>query len=318
MLLLRFALVLLCLFTLSVSASAATRSVRVAVLDFGETETGRRASKELSSLLSKSETIEVVDESQTRAAVSGIGYKGSLNMTLEEARDLGAAIGCDFYLTGDAQTVRRSSSAVPVYYEAYSSVFLVSARTGRLLLWQRPSAEAATPAEAEKLLAAKMAAIVSSIHSAVERAAQEEFARREQEMTAEVLEMENLPEEDSPDAKAFRAPHPFRRVRPPYPETASRAEAEASVDASVAIDEHGNVASVEIVRWAGFGLDDSIIDTVRQLRFRPAMRDGAAIPVRVLLRYNFRRPQRDARQTVEPEKRLGPAFKELIRSHKQL
>jgi hypothetical protein len=30
------------------------------------------------------------------------------------------------------------------------------------------------------------------------------------------------------------------------------------------------------------------------MHFRPALREGKAIPVRVLLRYNFRRPKEDA------------------------
>jgi TonB family protein len=56
------------------------------------------------------------------------------------------------------------------------------------------------------------------------------------------------------------------------------------------IDERGEISRVEIVRWAGFGLDEAAVNTVRQLHFVPARRDGQAIPMRVLLRYNFRRP----------------------------
>ena len=46
----------------------------------------------------------LVDRGLARAAARGAGYSGSLNLTLKEARDLGAAIGCDFYLTGDAHS----------------------------------------------------------------------------------------------------------------------------------------------------------------------------------------------------------------------
>ena len=308
-------LALFCVAAADAVALEGPRPPRVAVLAFGEADAGRRASEEFSSHLSKGGAIEIVDESRARAAARGVGYRGSLNMTLDGARDLGAAIGCDFYVTGDAQTIRRSSSAAPVYYESYASVFVVSSRTGRLVMWQRPHSEAQTPEEAERLLAAKLPGLAASGRAAMLRASQDEVVRRE--AAAEVLEMEDVPEEDAPDAEGFRAPHPYRRVRPPYPDAASEAEAEATVDASVAIDERGEVASVEIVRWAGFGLDDSVLTTVNQLRFRPATRDGVAVPVRVLLRYNFRRPQRDARQGTEVEKKLGPAFKELLRTHKQ-
>jgi outer membrane biosynthesis protein TonB len=52
----------------------------------------------------------------------------------------------------------------------------------------------------------------------------------------------------------------------------------------------GEVGQVQVVRWAGFGLDEATMATVHQLHFFPAMRDGTAVPMRVLLRYNFRKP----------------------------
>jgi outer membrane biosynthesis protein TonB len=53
---------------------------------------------------------------------------------------------------------------------------------------------------------------------------------------------------------------------------------------------------VEVVRWAGFGLDEAALSTVRQLHFAPARRDGTAVPMRVLLRYNFRRPAKEGKR----------------------
>src|SRR3546814_12893952 len=44
---------------------------------------------------------------------------GSLNLTVNEARDLGAALAAEFYVIGDAQTIRRSSFQSPVYHESY-------------------------------------------------------------------------------------------------------------------------------------------------------------------------------------------------------
>ncbi|HVF49496.1 MAG TPA: hypothetical protein VNA19_05390, partial [Pyrinomonadaceae bacterium] len=130
----------------------------MAVLDFGETETARRSAERVAAALlswraEKPEAqISLVDRALSRAAARGAGYAGSLNLTLAEARDLGAAIDCDFYIAGDAQTIRRSSADTPVYYEAYASLFLVSARTGRLVSWERPSATAATPEQATAAL----------------------------------------------------------------------------------------------------------------------------------------------------------------------
>lgn len=319
---LRLALIPLVIFAAALGGddAAATstdepRAPRVAVLQFGDTETGRRAARIVAAHLSKGGGVEIVAESQARAAARGLGYAGSLNMSLEEARDLGSAIGCDFFITGDAQVVRRSSSVAPVYHEAYASVFVVSTRTGRLVAWDRRRAEGSTPAEAERLLAAALDNHAHAYAHAISRTFADEWRLRERELS-EAPPFEDAPEEGSPGAKDFRAPHPYRRLRPEYPETASGAEAEATVDASVEIDEEGKVSRVEIMRWAGFGLDDSVLATVRRIIFRPATRAGRPVPVRVLLRYNFRRPARageEAKETKEGEMKLGPLFKAIMR-----
>jgi len=278
--------------------------IHVAVLDLGTTEAGARATERLAKRLAaasvKGETnasgnvetrLSLLDRDLARAAARGTGYRGSLNLTLAEARALGSAIGCDFYLTGDAQTIRRSSSARPVYFESYATVFVVSTRTGRLVLWDRAVADADKPEQAEALLLEALDKRAARYAEAIREA----FAREERERfgtpAEEVEGLIDLSTDEAAGAHAdLREPAPYRRLRPAYTDEASRAEAEATVDALVEVGADGEVGSVEIVRWAGFGLDDAVVSTVRQMHFRPAARDGQPVAVRVLLRYNFRRP----------------------------
>ena len=271
------------------------RRVSMAVLEMGGTPTAARVTERLSKLLAslkiKGTTLALLDRGMSAAAARGVGYAGSLNLTLAEARALGAAVGCDFYLTGDAQTVRRSSSARPVYFEAYASVFVVSSRTGRLVMWERPAAEADTAEEAEASLLTALASSVRLYAGAVaieaEREERERFTTDEGE-TAAVIDLST--DEGAASNKDLREPAPYRRLRPAYTDAASRAEVEATVDALVEIGADGEVAGVRVVRWAGFGLDEEVVATVRRMHFRPAQREGEPVPVRVLLRYNFRKP----------------------------
>jgi TonB family protein len=290
-------IIMVCALASSVVTKASARPVRVAVLDFGETQTGRRAADKLSLPLSSNNDLLIIDREESRAAARGAGYKGSLNMTLQEARDLGGAIGCDFYITGEAQTLRRSPSTSAVYYEAYASVFIVSARTGRLVMWDRPSFEASSPDEALKILLKELNGRGAHYADQVQAAQEAERTERAQAsalaLTAVAPVIEDAPDDEAAAAReGLRLPQPYRRLRPAYPDTAARAEAEATVDVQLEIDTDGEVSRFEVVRWAGFGLDEACVSTVRQLHFRPAMRNGVAVPVRVLLRYNFRRPQK--------------------------
>src|SRR5207237_10645246 len=98
----------------------------------------------------------LVDSDLAESAAAGADYDGSLNLYTEDARDIGAAIGADVYYIGDAQTVRRSPSTGAAYFESYAAIFLVSARTGRLILWERPLERRNTPEEAEQALLPKL------------------------------------------------------------------------------------------------------------------------------------------------------------------
>ena len=266
-----------------------TKHINIALLDFGETQTGKRATEKVFTLLSQEKDFAFVDRDLSRAASRGVGYKGSLNLSLEEARDIGAAIGCEFFIIGDAQTIRRSSSSKD-YFESYASVFIVSTRTGKLLMWQRPTLKSDTTEEAEKLLLKELTESTKHYAEKIRQAQKAEANERALSVGKSVPVIEEIPQEGTPQAEGFRPPQPFRRIRPDYTEEASLADAEATVDVLVDLDEQGEVVKIDVVRWAGFGLDESVINAVKQSHFRPAMRDGKAFPIRVLLRYNFRRP----------------------------
>lgn len=273
------------------STQTQERVVRVAVLDFGLSSTGKLASARLAESIKQS-SLKVLDLDLSRAAAKGAGFENSLNLTRQQARELGEVLGSDFYLIGDARTLRRSPSDKPVYFEAYASIFLVSSRTGRLILWERPSFAEVAPERAELLLLKELASasLRDRFSDAIKRAHSTELTELVK-FEGDVPLIEIAPDDDqAASAQGLRLPRPFRRLRPAYPETAAKAEVEGTVDVYVDIDIKGDVTNVEIARWAGFGLDQATVETVRKLQFFPAMRNGRPIPIRVLLRYNFRKP----------------------------
>ena len=275
---------------------AQPQTVRVAVLDLGPGATGARAANALRQVFREpdesAKQFALIDMDQATAAARGSGFQGSLNLTTQEARDIGAAIGCEFYLIGDAQTLRRLPSSGPAYFESYASVFIVSARTGRLILWARPLERRDTAAEAEQALLQVLTSADTRqrYQIAIRQAFEDERAQRESAIEKPASIIEVMSEDQNVENKDTRPPRPFRRFKPPYPEAAARAEVEAVVDVLVDVDTRGEISHLEIARWAGYGLDQSVIDTVKQIHFFPAMRAGVAIPMRVLLRYNFRKP----------------------------
>jgi TonB family protein len=276
--------------TLAAQLESPQRRLKIALLDFGESKNAFHVTDVLAKRL-QSPDFEFIDRDLSRAAARGYGYRGSLNLSVSEARDLGAAIGCDFYILGDSQTLRRSPSTGSAYFESYASIFLVSARTGKLIYWQRPSFQAGSPEQAEQKLMSHLQSDDSpqTYAAAIRKAYEAE--RQERELAVE----RNTPiigeaSEETDDNHGTRNPRPYRRLKPAYPDSAAAADATGTVDVLADLDEQGEVTRVDIARWAGFGMDEAALATVKQMHFFPAMRDGAVIPIRVLLRYNFRRP----------------------------
>jgi TonB family protein len=277
------------------SQAQAAQPPLVSVLDFGSTPIANQAASTLRARLRSTGDVAVADADLTRAAAKGIGYAGSLNLTVSEARDLGAALATEFYILGDAQTLRRSSFQSPVYYESYCAIFLVSARTGRLILWERPNFENAEATKAEASLSQYLSddALYRRLTGIIKKSHEDERIQRTVLTASPDAIIEEAPEDEkAAEVQGIRAPRPYRRLRPEYPQTAARADAEATVDVVVNVGADGEVGEVQVVRWAGFGLDESTIATVRQLHFFPAMKNGTPIPMRVMLRYNFRKPPR--------------------------
>ena len=282
------------LLLLLVVSNAYAQNATVSVLDFGATPFAQTAADKLRTRL-RSLQLTVADADMTRAAATGGAYSGSLNLSVSEARDLGAVLGTEFYILGDAQTLRRSSFAKPAYYESYCSLFVVSSRTGRLVMWFRPSVQKDEPAQAEEELSQQLLSeeTIHKIALVIRRAREDERNERMVIVPASEPVIEEAPDDEKiAEAQGVRLPRPYRRLRPDYPDTAARAEAEGVVDVLVDVKADGEVGDVRIARWAGFGLDETTVATVRKMHFFPAMKNGNPIAMRVLLRYNFRKPPR--------------------------
>lgn len=278
----------------SIETSGQTPPTRIAVLKFGPTATGARATETIrrSILKDSDNNFALVDSDLAQSAAAGAGYDGSLNLSTGDARDIGAAIGADVYFIGDAQTVRRSPSTGGAYFESFASVFLVSARTGRLILWERPLERRNTPEEAEQALLQTLSSSDTRqrYQMAIRRTLKDESVERAEAVESPPPIILGMSDNAIDSPRDTREPRPYRRVKPPYPPSAAIAEVEAVVDVLVDVDSRGEVGKIQIARWAGYGLDQSVIDTVKQMHFFPAMQNEKAVPIRVLLRYNFRKP----------------------------
>ncbi len=253
---------------------------KIAVLTPDETIGSRIFVVELGKVLSKN--YKILDYSLSEAAFNSARFENPFNLSADESKNVGRAIGCNYFLLVKHETLRRASFKKDEYYESYAVIYVVSSRTGNLLFWKLNAFEADKPSEAEKQLFDSIGNLVKEISDAVQAS-----------KTQEILQIQNYnieepPPENAPEAKNFRPPLPFRRITPAYTATANFYGIKATVDILVDVDETGKILRTEITRWAGYGLDESVSEVVRKMNWRPAERRGKTLPMRILLRYNFK------------------------------
>jgi hypothetical protein len=228
-------------------------------------------------------TFRLADPELVETVAGNSAGKNLFNLSADEAKNIGTGIGCDYYLVLRSENYRRSSSKKNVYYEAYFVTFLINARSGELMAWKHLGAEADEPGPADKALLALFEAYVRELPVTLRKAAAAEPPVFDPSIY-------QINESSESNEQALRTPLPFRRFSPASTSLAQYLRIEAVVDIEVAIDEKGYITQTKIMRWGGFGLDETVTETVRKMNFRPAILAGKAIPVRFLLRYNFRLP----------------------------
>lgn len=80
----------------------------------------------------------------------------------------------------------------------------------------------------------------------------------------------------------------LKEVRPGYTDEARRRSIEGDVQLEIVVRQDGSVGNVRVTRTLGAGLEQKAIEAVRQWKFGPARRQGAAVDVVVEVSVEFK------------------------------
>jgi len=268
------------LFCLLVLSAVANDAQTVALLTPDKAAASRSFAETLGERLN--EKLKVLDDSLAESAYLSVSPDTPFNLTTGQSKLIGTAIGCDAFLLIRSATQRRSAFQRAEYYESYAVIYGVSSRTGRLIYWKLQKFEAPRPEAAARQLSDSVAALSDEIGLKLKTAIKLELSE------AELPNYEEVPD-DPAAGKDLKAPIPYRRTKPEYTTQASLFDVKATVDAVIYLDEKGTVVAIEPVRWAGFGLDESVERNIRAMNWRPAMRGTKPMAMKFLVRYNFKK-----------------------------
>jgi TonB family protein len=90
------------------------------------------------------------------------------------------------------------------------------------------------------------------------------------------------------EAGKVSAPKRLYTPSPDYSVEARQAGYQGEVVLSLVVNTQGNTENISIVKPVGMGLDEKAVEKVQTWKFKPGMRDGSPVPVRVMLEIMFR------------------------------
>ncbi|MCB1024238.1 MAG: energy transducer TonB [Acidobacteria bacterium] len=259
--------------------SFSTYSQKIAIVTPDPAPGSESALREINALFSRE--FDVVPGSMSEMIFAAMKFERPFNLSTEDAVKFGESVGSNYFLLLRTDTLRRTSFEREAYFESYITFFLVSCKTGKLLSWKFYKFEEDSPGASEKKLLDSLGSYVSELTKTIR-----ENNRIGPDDEAAGSKFEIAPEPAG--SNDLRPPMPYLRKKPEYTKIAGIYDVLATVDVAVDIDQEGNLKNTEILRWAGYGLDESVLETVRSLRWRPADSGGKPLAMRVLLRYNFK------------------------------
>jgi TonB family protein len=83
------------------------------------------------------------------------------------------------------------------------------------------------------------------------------------------------------------APALLKSVDPEFTDAARRARYEGNCLISIVVDAHGMPQNIQVVRRLDYGMSDQAVEAVSRYRFKPAMKEGVPVPVKINIEVQF-------------------------------
>lgn len=279
-----FLFFLLCITHFSPSSKAQTAEEKTSLAIIFEDTESESIFPKLAKILSQN-NFSLQEESLTKTVRKNLKFPNQLNLSTKEARNLGQALGVDVFLILKSKIVERAEVGAILYGEGSLAVAFVSSKSGKLILFDFVETRQTNLTLASENLAKELINKIPSYTKEVSKTLAEQL--NPPSLDPQDFEAIDIPSEGSQLAKNFDLPEFTSRKQPSYTENARKMGISAVVELEVVLRKDGKVGNIEVIHWAGFGLDESAIAAVKELKFEPALLDGQAISCRALIRYNF-------------------------------
>lgn len=231
----------------------------------------------------KGHQLKLQDPSIVAAAKSAINFPNLINLSRQQARNLGAALGVDLIIIGRVVATERIDVGSTQYAECFVAIAMITTRNGSLVGFDFIDKRASSIDESVRLARQEMQERAISYTKLLQSSYYKQFSIKQ--LLPEDAGAIEPPVEDIKTGSA--PPIIISRKQPEYTEEARKMGFSAVVELEVVLRSDATIGDIEVVRWAGFGLDETAKEAVRQVKFKPATINKEPVNCRALFQYKF-------------------------------
>lgn len=212
-------------------------------------------------------------------------FANRMNLSCQDARNLGQALGTEVFLVVKSKLVERAEVGATLYGECYLALAFVSSRSGQLILFDFIETKESTLIQAAQIASKQLVENLPNYGKEISVFLANEL--KTPSLDPIDLEAIEIPDTSSPLNERFDQPEFLKRSQPIYSEQARKMAVSASVELEVVLRKDATIGNIKILHWAGFDLEKAAITAIKQLQFEPALLDGEPISCLAVIRYNF-------------------------------
>ena len=210
----------------------------------------------------------------------------NLNPTVEAAATLGAKLGCDFYIAGRVVRAEESGPDRKPRFAARFFLFVVDCRSGDLLSSFSTQMTGLSPEHLRETEAGTDWSVSQAMYETCARRREADIRAAGSDASDQFPDIVDLRSGDVPPDIAL--PVIFQRPKPEVTELAREARVEVAVTADIVFLPNGKIGAISFVRWGGYNLENAVWKAVTSYRFKPALKNGKPVGVRLLAEFKFR------------------------------
>ncbi|MFY9221443.1 MAG: hypothetical protein WAQ98_02170, partial [Blastocatellia bacterium] len=188
---------------------------------------------------------QVQEKNLTETISKNLLSPNRMNLSCQDARNLGQALGIEVFLVVKSKLVERAEVGATLYGECYLALAFVSSRSGQLILFDFIETKESTLIQAAQIANKQLTENLPNYSKDISAFLSNEL--KPPSFDPIDLEAIEIPDTNSPLNERFDQPEFLKRTQPIYSEKARKMAVSASIELEVVLRKDSTIGNIKIL-----------------------------------------------------------------------